>query len=110
MLPVQISERWPQKSPRGDVTLRVALSRLTVKISVTFLPFILIYGMDIDPPGAAEAEEEQYEPQGPRPIRQLSQDVVNQIAAAEVSRQGRSVRLPGTYEVPPILSTCDDPR
>jgi len=41
--------------------------------------------MEIDPPGAADAEEVEFEPQGPRPIRQLSQDVVNQIAAAEVS-------------------------
>ena len=31
----------------------------------------------------------EYEPSGPRPIKQLSRDVINQIAAAEVSQSGR---------------------
>lgn len=29
--------------------------------------------------------EVEYEPKGPKPIRKLSKDVINQIAAAEVS-------------------------
>jgi hypothetical protein len=41
--------------------------------------------MDVDPLDTPVAEAE-YEPQGPRPIKKLSNDVINQIAAAEVCR------------------------
>ena len=37
-------------------------------------------GMDLDEAGPSE----RYEPAGPKPIRKLSKDVVNHIAAAEV--------------------------
>ena len=41
-------------------------------------------GMEIDPQEHTQEEEEEYEPAGPRPIKKLSTDVINQIAAAEV--------------------------
>lgn len=43
--------------------------------------------------GVDETEAEQtFEPQGPRPIKKLSNDVINQIAAAEV---GLTIQLSG---------------
>ena len=42
--------------------------------------------MDVDPPAETEnGVESEYEPKGPRPIKKLSTDVINSIAAAEVS-------------------------
>lgn len=41
--------------------------------------------MDVDQAGSPEVgAEREFEPQGPRPIKKLSNDVINQIAAAEV--------------------------
>jgi hypothetical protein len=37
------------------------------------------------PDGIENTVEPEYEPKGPRPIIKLSNDVINQIAAAEVS-------------------------
>jgi hypothetical protein len=39
---------------------------------------------EASPPGN-EVSDTGYEPAGPRPIKKLSKDVINQIAAAEVS-------------------------
>ncbi len=40
--------------------------------------------MDVDNEEPPASEEEVFEPQDPRPIKRLSDDVINQIAAAEV--------------------------
>ena len=75
---------WP-RDERVEVTL-VRSTRVQKQL-YALSPHNHCDAMELDEPepGPGGLSAEEFVPQGPKPIKKLSKDVINQIAAAEVS-------------------------